>query len=294
MDLTRKQPYHLPLRNSLSSPQPGCRGSFFFFQFNTEMNMINIKHYLKSLAMSASALFFAGHVMAQPPPCTTPAAPTQTALDALATNSAMTVTDTSLYIRFQSPLLSVQKGLVIHPGGCVDPRAYANIARRIAANGYRVLIMKTPSELIVAGVVPSMVGTAIASQTGVTKWALGGHSVGGVAAAQWIFSNPTNTAVKGLALWASYVNPSKPLSNRADIKGLSIAGNNDCVLPPATVAQFNYAAPPSTVFQVMAGANHSQWGDYGAQSGDCAATISGLQQKINGKNSTIDNLLKLM
>jgi pimeloyl-ACP methyl ester carboxylesterase len=257
------------------------------------MNMQRIKRYLKSLTLLIPALVFTGHVIAQPT-CTTPAPPSQDALDALASNFAMTVTDTPLYIRFQSPLLSVPKGLVIHPGGCVDPRAYAVIARKIAANGYRVLIMKTPSELIVAGVLPSLVGTALASETGVTKWALGGHSVGGVAAAQWIFDNPTSTAVKGLALWASYVNPAKALSSRIDIKGLSIAGSQDCVLPPATVAQFNWAAPPGTIFQVMTGANHAQWGDYGPQSGDCAATITRLQQKINGKNSTIDNLLQLL
>lgn len=249
--------------------------------------------YLLGVAVVLSLL--AGVVHAQPPGGVPPtAAPTQDALDALESNFAMTVVDTPLYISFQSNIVSQPKGLVIHPGGAVDPRAYAPIARKIAGPGYRVLIMKTPSELIVGGVVPSMVGVAMISNPDITKWALAGHSVGGVAAAQYIFDNPADTRVKGLALWASFVNPAKPIPGRVDLKIASIYGTQDCLVPPATVAQFAWALPFNAIYVQLDGANHAQWGDYGAQSGDCEATITNLQQKTRGKNATIDNVLALI
>ena len=236
-----------------------------------------------------------GAVHAQPPGGVPPTAPpTQDALDALESNFAMTVTDTPLFISFQSTIVSQPTGLVIHPGGAVDPRAYAPIARKIAGPGYRVLIMKTPSELVVAGVLPSLVSVAMISNPDITKWALAGHSVGGVAAAQYIFDNPADARVKGLALWASFVNPAKPIPGRVDLKVASIYGTQDCLVPPATVAQFAWALPFNTSYVSLDGANHAQWGDYGAQNGDCAATITNGQQKTRGKNATIDNVLALI
>ena len=46
-------------------------------------------------------------------------------------------------------------------------------------------------------------------------------------------------------------------------------------LPPAeTDTTITQAEPGKTLYFTLAGGNHAQWGDYGAQSGDGTATIT--------------------
>ena len=48
----------------------------------------------------------------------------------------------------------------------------------------------------------------------------------------------------------------------------------------------------STATDVIAGANHAQFGDYGVQSGDTTATISRMQQQTQTVNITLTFLNK--
>jgi pimeloyl-ACP methyl ester carboxylesterase len=217
--------------------------------------------------------------------------PTANALEALEDNIVIEVTANRLYYSFRNKWIDNDTGLIIHPGGAVDPRAYASIASRIAGKGYRVYILTTPSELVVAGVMPSMVNTVIAMNPDIQTWAVGGHSVGGVAAAQYIFNNPTAENVTGLVLWAAFPNPEKPISGRTDLDIVSIYGTNDLLVPQATVDMFKWALPYNTSYVQLEGANHAQFGDYGPQDGDGEATITHLLQEIRTKRATVDNVL---
>jgi len=215
-------------------------------------------------------------------------------IEALESNFAMQVTDTPAFIRFDSQFVSKDVGLIIQPGAEVDPVAYARIARKIAGPGYTVVIDKTPSELVIAGVLPNMIPTIKAANPDVTEWALAGHSLGGVIAAKYIADNPQDTSIKGLALWAAFPDPSAPISYRTDLKVASIYGENDCLVPPATVLSLAWALPFNAAFVQLDGANHAQWGDYGDQVGDCEADVTTTVQKIRGKRATIENVLELI
>lgn len=213
------------------------------------------------------------------------------ALDAMESNFVIQVTNTPGYIRFDNKFFNKGTGLLIAPGAEVDPVAYARIARKIAGNGFPVLIDKTPSELVIAGVMPSMIGPIKLANPDVTSWALAGHSLGGVIASRYIAQNPADFSVKGLALWASFPDPAMPISYRTDLAVATIYGELDCVLPKEDILGLAWTLPFNASFVQIDGGNHAQWGDYGDQEGDCEAAITTTQQKIRGKNNTIELVL---
>lgn len=158
-------------------------------------------------------------------------------------------------------------GLVFFPGGLVDPRAYANILAPVARAGYLVIIVKAPFDLPITDI--GGVNSAINAHPDITEWAIGGHSLGGVAASTFAAGNPTVTP--NLLLWASY-----PLNDMSEIDGLqvySLSASLDGLTTPADIEASKAKLPPDTGFGVVEGAVHSSFGDYGEQSGDGIPTI---------------------
>ena len=90
-------------------------------------------------------------------------------------------------------------GLVLYPGGKVPPAAYAPQAQAIAAHGYLVAIVPVPFNLAVFDIDAA---EASSQTTPRSSWAVGGHSLGGSMAAQFLASH--QGAIDGLVLWASY------------------------------------------------------------------------------------------
>jgi len=78
----------------------------------------------------------------------TPLGPMPEALDALQSDSQVQVTEDG-WIVFQPSGTQPDSGLILYPGGRVDPRAYAPIARAIAEQGYLVVIVPMPLNLAV-------------------------------------------------------------------------------------------------------------------------------------------------
>ncbi|MGC9335419.1 MAG: alpha/beta hydrolase, partial [Anaerolineae bacterium] len=73
-------------------------------------------------------------------------------------------------------------GLVLYPGGRVDPRSYAPAARAIAAEGHVVVIVPMPFNLAVTGA--GRAADVISAFPQVERWAVGGHSLGGAMASR--------------------------------------------------------------------------------------------------------------
>ncbi|HEX8508838.1 MAG TPA: alpha/beta hydrolase, partial [Propionibacteriaceae bacterium] len=155
-------------------------------------------------------------------------------------------------------------GLVFHPGGRVDSRAYAHILRPLAAAGYLVVVLKEPFGI---GLVQANhAETVLDVHPEITRWAVGGHSLGGVAAASFADSH---ASVKGLLLYAGY--PAGRLT-RTDLQVVSVSGSADGLATPADIAASKADLPASARFVVVPGAVHSFFGDYGDQSGDGTPT----------------------
>jgi hypothetical protein len=166
-------------------------------------------------------------------------------------------------------------GLVFYPGGRVDPRSYAPAARAIAAEGPLVVIVPLPLNLAVFA--PERAESVIEAFPDVAHWAIGGHSLGGAMAARFVYQHPTS--VEGLVLWAAYPAANNNLAGR-QLAVVSIYGTVDGL---ATVEKINASRPllPSdTRWVAIEGGNHAQFGWYGSQRGDNAATIFiGVQQQ---------------
>jgi hypothetical protein len=215
----------------------------------------------------------------------TPLGPDAEALAAMESNANVTVQDSGNFIVFTPAANTPITGFIFYPGGHVDYRSYAPIAQEIASRGYMVTIVKMPLSLAVFGI--NKADDVIAAFPDMRYWVIGGHSLGGSMAASYAKNHAE--VIQGLAFWASYPASSDDFST-SSLKGLSIHGSNDQVL---NMDNFNATLPllpPGTILQVIAGGNHAQFGNYGLQPGDGAATISASQQQLQAADLTVQLL----
>lgn len=162
-------------------------------------------------------------------------------------------------------------GFIFYPGGRVDPEAYAPMAQSIAAAGHVVVVVPVPLRLAFFGI--DRGEKALQRFSEVDEWAVGGHSLGGVAASIFVARNP---GIDKLVLLASY--PSESLSDRENLRAVSIYGTVDGLIAPEEVEDSRSSLPPQTELIPIEGGNHAQFGWYGLQNGDGTATITRQEQ----------------
>ena len=175
-------------------------------------------------------------------------------------------------------------GLVFVPGARVDPRAYANILRPVAEAGYLVAVVKPPFDLALPN--SNQPDSVIENHSEIRYWAVGGHSLGGVAAAAYADSHP----VTGLLLYASY--PASELA-RNDLITTSVSGSADGLATPGDIAEAKPKLPEATRYVVVEGGVHAFFGDYGDQPGDGTPTISREEAQAQIQQATIQLLASL-
>ena len=198
----------------------------------------------------------------------TPSSPMPKALAALQSDAQVRV-EAEPWLIFRPADRDPAVGLILYPGGRVDPRAYAPAARAIAAEGYLVVIVPMPLNLAFFG--PDRAAGVMAAFPEVERWAIGGHSLGGAMAARFVHRHPS--AVQGLVLWASYPAASDNLSAR-ELAVVSIYGTRDGLATGEKIAASRSLLPTETRWVAIEGGNHAQFGWYGPQRGDNPATIS--------------------
>ncbi len=217
----------------------------------------------------------------------TPPPPMQQAYDSSKSDANVSVLQAQ-WLVFEPKNANYTTGFIFYPGGRINYLSYAPYAHAIAAQGYLVVIVPMPLNLAVLGV--NKANEVIASYPTVTAWAIGGHSLGGSMAAQYIHDNPDK--VEGLALWASYP-PSGVNLSTFNITTVTIHGTNDGIVSSQQIEDSLKQLPTETVKVEITGGNHAQFGWYGSQSGDNPATISREQQQDLTVNATIQMLEKL-
>ena len=87
-------------------------------------------------------------------------------------------------------------GLIIYPGGAVDPRAYAPAAQTLAAMGFTVVIVPMPGNFAFSAF--ERANVMIESEPSIESWFLGGHSAGGAAAI--MYAARTEVQIDGMFL----------------------------------------------------------------------------------------------
>lgn len=174
-----------------------------------------------------------------------------------------------------------KKGFLFYPGGRVDYRSYAPVLRLIAARGYFVALLPAPLNLAMLDV--NAAARVQAEYPEITNWFVGGHSLGGVAAASYAATHPD---ILGVVLWAS--TPGNDALQKRNTPALSIYGTNDGLFPSDMVDDSRGLLPADALFFAIEGGNHSQFGAYGLQAGDHPASISPSDQWTQTANVTVE------
>jgi pimeloyl-ACP methyl ester carboxylesterase len=213
--------------------------------------------------------------------------PMPEAVQALESTSAVKV-ETDPWLVFTPIGQEPTTGFIFYPGGKVDPRSYAPMAKAIAEQGYLVVIPPMPLNLAVFS--PDEAAEVIAAYPSIETWVIGGHSLGGSMAANYAKKHPEQ--ISGLMLQASYPASSDDLSLN-DIQVLSMYGTNDQVADYAKIEASKALLPPDTQFIPVEGGNHAGFGWYGPQSGDGEATISREEQQAQVVQAIIEFLEKV-
>ena len=208
------------------------------------------------------------------------------ALQALNSDSAVTVSNESGYYTFTPTGETPTTGFIFYPGGRVDYRAYAPVLRMIAEQGYFVALVPVPLNLAFFDI---NAATPVQEQhPNIEHWVVGGHSLGGVAAS--VYAKDHQNDLDGIIFFASY--PADDSLKNSTLEILSIYGTRDM----AGMDKFDETKallPPQTQYVVIDGGNHAQFGSYGPQAGDNEATISPEDQWAQVSTATVEFLKSL-
>ena len=196
----------------------------------------------------------------------------------LQSDETVTVSQTDEGWFFDGP--SEDTAMIFYPGAKVEETAYAPLLHELAAQEMDAFLVEMPFRIAFFGG-----GTAadIMDENEYAEWYIGGHSLGGVAAAD--FAANHLVALEGLVLLASY--PTKELDD--GLSELSIVGSEDNVINRDALEDSEKFAPADYKECEIAGGNHAGFGMYGAQKGDGAASLTQEEQivetvKIIGEN----------
>lgn len=228
------------------------------------------KHLLMALAMGVMTSFsFAGGTGALLPEATA----------AMADDAKVDVDDKWDYIRFlpKTSYIARQKAcFAFYPGAFVNPKAYAPYLRALAEQGYIGFILKVPVGFSLLE--PNAANDAkkdTYAKAHCTKFVIGGHSLGGVVATDYINSHPQD----GLVLLASYPQDTTSIADQTGTVVSSIYGTRDCQTTVADINASKPRLPANATYVEIAGGNHPKFGWYTDDTtGDCTATISHAQQ----------------
>jgi pimeloyl-ACP methyl ester carboxylesterase len=200
------------------------------------------------------------------------AQPTEVALQALESDTRVTVMQQDGFFTFEPVGESPTTGFIFYPGGRVDYRAYAPVLREIAAQGYFVAVVQVNLNLAFFDI--NAADDVISRHPEITRWAVGGHSLGGVAGSVYASRHPEVTG--GVVFWASY--PADDSLKGLGVPVLSVYGSNDGLSTLDKIEESRALLPPDAIFVLIEGGNHAQFGSYGGQSGDNPASIPAEEQ----------------
>lgn len=148
-------------------------------------------------------------------------------------------------------------GLIFYPGGKVEETAYLPLLERLREGGVTVVLLKVPLRLAVFDI--KAADRVYDAVPGVSRWFLGGHSLGGAMASSYVLGNEDK--LSGLILLGAY-----PV-NDSPIPTLCIYGSEDIQLDKTKLEGV------ANVLKIDGG-NHAEFGNYGLQEGDGTAVIS--------------------
>lgn len=198
--------------------------------------------------------------------------------EAAADTDTVKVTKTSFGYSFDGP--GEDSALIFYPGAKVEDLAYADLLKRIAAEGADCFLVHMPLNFAFLGMNKA---NEVMDAYEYEHWYLAGHSLGGAMAASYAANN--GARLDGLIFLAAY--STKDLSE-LDLKVLSVYGSKDKVVNTEKIERGRELMPNSYEELCIEGGNHAGFGNYGKQSGDGTAFVSADEQKTQTAERIID------
>lgn len=203
----------------------------------------------------------------------------------LQSSSKVEVTVEGDYTYFTPKNVSATKGFIFYPGVRVDSSSYAKLCNDVASYGYKVVTVDMPFNYANFG--KNKANKVIEENPEITKWVIGGDSLGGTVACEYAVNNKN---VEGIVLISSY-----PRENISELgfKVLSLWGSKDNIVDYKELINSKTQLPKDTKYVEIEGANHSQFANYGMYSGDEEALISNDEQMDTTVRNIVDFLYNI-
>jgi len=187
------------------------------------------------------------------------------------TTSVTKIKLTENAILYSSEKITTDIGFIFYPGGKVEHLSYEPLLKSLAANGIHCILVKMPCNLAIFDI--NAAKEIQEKLPSIKKWFIGGHSLGGSAAAMHVEKN--SDKFSGLILLGSY---STVNLSQKSLKIVSIYGSNDLVLNKKNYLDNKKNLPSNFQENIIQGGNHAYFGMYGFQKGDGKASISNIEQ----------------
>ena len=174
-------------------------------------------------------------------------------------------------------------GVIFYQGGRCAPEAYAPLLRPLAAAGMHVFVPHMALRLAVTGA--NKAAGIMAAHPHITRWYIGGHSMGGSMAAG--FASKHREELAGLFLVGSYAAAMHAMPDAA-MPVLLVHGTRDEEVSEAEIAAQPARLPEHTRFVAIEGGDHYQFGSFHEE--DHTATISRDEQQQQTISALLDFL----
>ena len=209
----------------------------------------------------------------------------------LRSDATVTVADRDETLEFVPRSRASKAGLIFLCGSGVTAQAYAPMLRPIAEAGYPVFIVKLPYRFAPREtdkqVAVERARGLIAAHPEIGHWVVSGHSLGAALACRAVRSAPDTFSA--LVLLGTTHPQEDDLSSLA-MPVTKVYASNDGVAPADKTLANKRLLPEHTRWVEIAGGNHSQFGHYGHQLFDGAATISREEQQADARKAILEAL----
>ncbi len=212
----------------------------------------------------------------------------------LKSNANVAVFDNHDWMEFRPSSQNQSAGLIFVCGSGIAAEAYAPLLRPIAESGYAVCIVRLPlrfapleshKQETVDRVFRFMQGNPQ-----VTQWVVAGHSLGAALVCRAVVSKDPRIA--GLVLLGT-THPKREDLSGCRLPVTKVYATNDGIAPPDDVLANSRLLPATTTWVAIPGGNHSQFGHYGHQLFDGAATLSRSDQQQIARSEMLELLRTL-
>ena len=175
-----------------------------------------------------------------------------------------------------SPDNPTDTALIFYPGAKVEETAYLPLLEQLRQEGLACILVPMPFHMAIFDTDAAL---GIMEQfPEFTHWYVGGHSMGGAMASRFAADHPQLT--EGVILLGSYPYGAYPYGDYPIENTLTVYGS----LNTGVAEKVDYTESVT----VIEGGNHAQFGNYGPQAGDPAATIPDTEQQAVAVSAIVD------